>query len=1271
MKKSLLFKLFALVACLMCALGASAAEAYACFTSTDSTLTFYYDGLSSTRPGTIYSLNTSYSYPGWVRDQTCSDVMLVVFDSSFADARPTSTSRWFAGMSHLKSIAGMAYLNTSEVTEMNSMFSECKMMASLDLSHLNTANVTDMSCMFNGFSSDESSTLDLSSFNTDKVTDMLSMFGGCRGLTSLYLSSFNTSDVTNMQEMFFNCSNLTTIYVDDGWSTAAVTSSDNMFTYCTSLVGGAGTTYDASHVGKDYAHIDGGTSNPGYFTDINTTLEPEAYACFTPSDSTLTFYYDTQRNSRPGTTYDLNTGSNEPGWYTDNTYSSVTQVVFDPSFASARPTSAYNWFYNMRRLQTITGMTEYLNTEEVTSMYCMFYYCKALTALDLSSFNTEKVTSMQSMFMYCSGLTTLDLRSFNTEKVTNMQYMFGFSPGLTSLDLSSFNPKKVSNMYGMFYQCTNLVTIYVGSDWNTGAVSTSGNGGKYLFKNCTSLVGGMGTAYDADHEDVTYAHIDGGPSNPGYFTAPPEAYACYTAENTTLTFYYDSQRSTRPGMTYDLNTGENLPDWYTSASQSTVTQAVFDPSFSAARPTTTRSWFHNMGHLQSITGMEYLNTSEVTNMFSMFQNCSSLTSLDMSGFNTSKVTKMAQLFFNCSGLPYLNVSNFNTANVTDMDGMFYMCHGLTSLDLSRFNTAKVARMNYMFYECINLIKIYAGNEWTTDAVTSSMSMFSYCSSIAGGMGTTYDTNHLDAAYAHIDGGPDNPGYFSELDPEAYACYTPSDSTLTFFYDTERITRPGTTYGLNEYYSEPRWHWDGTYSSVAQVVFDPSFADARPTRTIRWFEDMVNLQSIEGMEYLNTSDVTSMLYMFLNCSSLTSLDLSSFDTGNVANMCEMFQDCSNLVTIYAGSGWSTAAVQFSDDMFKGCTSLVGGQGTTYDANHVGKAYAHIDGGPSNPGYFTAEGAQPWTEPEAYACFTPSDSTLTFYYDGQRSTHDGTTYDLNTGSNEPGWYTDNTCSSVTQVVFDPSFANARPKSAYRWFSDMLRLQAITGMTEYLNTEEMTSMYCMFYYCKALTSLDLSGFNTEKVTSMQSMFMYCSGLTTLDLSSFNTEKVTSMQYMFGFSPGFTSLNLSSFNPKKVSNMYGLFYQCRNLATIYVGSDWNTQSVSAGATGGKYLFKNCTSLVGGMGTTYDADHEDVTYAHIDGGPSNPGYFTAVSTVVRGDVDGDGSVDITDATMLINYLLSGNASGLNLENANCDQEGGVDISDATMLINYLLNGHW
>ena len=137
----------------------------------------------------------------------------------------------------------------------------------------------------------------------------------------------------------------------------------------------------------------------------------EAYACHTAGNKTLTFYYDNQRPTRPGTEYDLNTGSTEPGWYSDGTNSSVTRVVFDPSFAEFRPTTTFAWFAAMTSLQSITGM-QYLNTSNVSNMSNMFYKCSALTSLDVSLFNTEKVTNMNHMFAYCSGLTSLDVSNF-------------------------------------------------------------------------------------------------------------------------------------------------------------------------------------------------------------------------------------------------------------------------------------------------------------------------------------------------------------------------------------------------------------------------------------------------------------------------------------------------------------------------------------------------------------------------------------------------------------------------------------------------------------------------------------------------------------------------------------------------------------------------------------------------------------------------------------------------------------------------------------------
>ena len=185
MKKGFLAKAIALMACLLCSIGAMAQEAYANYTPADSTLTFYYDNQRSSRSGTTYSMNTGDSDPDWITNYYTDRVIVshLVFDPSFAAARPASTHSWFRGMEKLSSITGIKNLNTSVVTDMGYMFHSCRTLRSVDLSGFNTANVTSMTSMFAGCTYFTS--LDLSGLNTGKVTDMSFMFNGCK-----YLSSF-------------------------------------------------------------------------------------------------------------------------------------------------------------------------------------------------------------------------------------------------------------------------------------------------------------------------------------------------------------------------------------------------------------------------------------------------------------------------------------------------------------------------------------------------------------------------------------------------------------------------------------------------------------------------------------------------------------------------------------------------------------------------------------------------------------------------------------------------------------------------------------------------------------------------------------------------------------------------------------------------------------------------------------------------------------------------------------------------------------------------
>ncbi len=219
---------------------------------------------------------------------------------------------------------------------------------------------------------------------------------------------------------------------------------------------------------------------------------------------------------------------------------------------------------------------------------------------------------------------------------------------------------------------------------------------------------------------------------------------------------------------------------------------------------------------------------------------------------------------------------------------------------------------------------------------------------------------------------------------------------------------------------------------------------------------------------------------------------------------------------------------------------------------------------------------------------------------------------------------------------------------------------------NTSKVTNMHKMFDSCSSLTSIDVSHFNTSNVTEMDYMFADCENLTSVNLSGFNTSNVIYMFGMFQNCSSLTTLDLSSFNTANMTLMAYMFADCTNLRTIYAGNGWTT----AALVGKEGEFLNCTNLVGGMGTTYSSNRVNATYARIDGGPSSPGYFTAKSAGLLGDVDGDGNVGISDVTALVDYILD-HSNEIVADAADVDLDGNIGIADVTVLIDYLLNGTW
>ena len=414
-----------------------------------------------------------------------------------------------------------------------------------------------------------------------------------------------------------------------------------------------------------------------------------------------------------------------------------------------------------------------------------------------------------------------------------------------------------------------------------------------------------------------------------------------------------------------------------------------------------------------------------------------------------------------------------------------------------------------------------------------------------------------------------------------------------------------------------------YARKLETLNISSFNTANVTDMSYMFWE-TNLKTID-VHLFNTEKVTSMEGMFGSNKALETLNLRSFSTKVLDNTKFMFIACTALTTIVCEQDWNTSGIFTSDDMFKDCTALVGGNGTVCDGtNHLDKEYARPDE-TGKPGYFTGK--------MIYAVLEADGKTMTLYYDAERAAKGGVTdwtVDGSSGYNEV----------VTKVVFDESFKNAKPKSTNKWFGYFEKLESIEHL-EYLNTEEVTNMGWMFYNCQALTSIDVSHFNTNKVVSMLRMFEECSALKRLDISNFNTEEVTSMCGMFAGCKALSSINVSNFDTKKVDDMDQMFSWCSSITMLNV-NNFNVENVTVmssmfqsctaleriicdgdwSPTGaGVDMFVGCNKLVGGKGTTYDAEHTDETYAVTDGLNGKKGYFTSASdvfTVKFFDVDGN-----------------------------------------------------
>ena len=367
--------------------------------------------------------------------------------------------------------------------------------------------------------------------------------------------------------------------------------------------------------------------------------------------------------------------------------------------------------------------------------------------------------------------------------------------------------------------------------------------------------------------------------------------------------------------------------------------------------------------------------------------------------------------------------------------------------------------------------------------------------------------------------------------DAKVVFDSSTGKLTFQY---RGAIPSNNaieeFSLNEGNNDPGWL---KYAeSIREVEFEENFAYVCPTSCYRWFKGITSIKTINGLQFLKTSEVTTMAEMFDGCSNLTNIHVDDFETSKVTDMSNMFRNCISITDPLNVSGFDTHIVTNMSGMFEGCQDL-----TTIDVSQF-KTDKVTDMGNMFKN-----------------CYMLTNLNVK---------------DFNTSNVTNMQSMFEYCRELPSVDVT-KFNTAKVTDMSNMFKNCEALNTLD--VSKFNTSNVTNMQSMFNSCSTIKNLDVSGFNTANVTNMGSMFYDCNEISYLDLSKFNTEKVTDMSYMFYNCLKLTALDLINFNTSSVEEMTGIFTYCEKLKTIYADDGFTLKQIK-----GVNMFEECIALEGAV---------------------------------------------------------------------------------------------
>ena len=636
-------------------------------------------------------------------------------------------------------------------------------------------------------------------------------------------------------------------------------------------------------------------------------------------------------------------------------------------------------------------------------------------------------------------------------------------------------------------------------------------------------------------------------------------YARLDRETQTLTLYYDKNKQTSDNAIYAR------PLWSNYVERKAIQTVVFDESFKHARPKSCDQWFYCFEGLTKIEHLDYLNTSEVENMGSMFSKCTSLETLDLSSFNTEKVTNMLAMFEGSMSLRTIKLpKGFIGSNVTNLNATFRGCASLTELDLSGSNAEKVKNMGNMFDGCVALSNLNLSG-FKTGSVTDMRYLFSSCQSLESLDLSGFNTENVSSMVSMFS----QCSSLRSLDLSSFNTSKVIDMHLMFFKCT-------------------------------------------------------NLESID-LSSFDTENLQRMAHMFSSCTKLAMLDLSSFATPNMTSMLSAFQNCKNLKTIYVTSAFTTDKVTEGRSAFAGCVNLpnYNPDKTGVEMAHTGEggylkaataSWVRWDA-PTGTLSFHRGATKP-----------AGDNILDLGYgnDPNWDTHAAEIKKVvfkagfrdETHTTCSNWF--NGCTNLTSIEGIENLNTSNVENMSGMFALCSNLETLD--LSHFNTERVTTMAQMFYGCTKLHDLNISSFNTEKVTSMNQMFGGCSSLDSLDLSHFNAKGVlyhglyamfsgcSSLKFldvsnfpadkprmqldaMFKGCSSLQMLDLSSFNTGMANSATDMFDGCSALKTIYVSDHFE---IPYGVKSSN-MFRDCHLLKGAI--SFEPTKKDETYANFKSG--------------------------------------------------------------------------